>query len=200
MQGLACTSSTVSLPITGTLTPDGNISFTGTSSGGLTLTIIGTYAFELPRVPGISYPLNGTYSITDSCVSNQSGSMMGLAAIALEPGTYTGTFQSSSGNTFGVSMPLAQSGPDADGEYSVAPGMATITGSPCFSTGTITSSNVFGGYVDVTVNLNNNGTLEIMGSHPAGVPGPYIPKESYRVTGGTCASDTGSGLLTRTTS
>jgi hypothetical protein len=198
MQGLTCTSSIVTLPISGTITPEGNISFAGTSSEGLTLSAAGVIEYPPSPVPGIWYPLSGAYTLS-GCAGSQSGSIEGLSEAVLRAGTYTGTFQSASGNSFGVSMPIVQSGPDADGEYTLTSGTVAFTGSQCFSTGTITSSNVFGGNVDVTVSLNNNGTLEITGAH-APLPTFIIPVISYRVTGGTCGSDTGSGVLTWTAS
>ncbi|MGA7339658.1 MAG: hypothetical protein WBE72_21455 [Terracidiphilus sp.] len=186
--------SPVSVPIAGTLAADGNIAFTGTSSDGLTLSVNGVVTYPSAPVPGIYYPLDGAYAISGGCTASESGSVIGLAVLPLAT-TYTGTLQSASGSSYGASLTVAESGPNSQGVYTLS-GAATFTGNPCFSSGAITSSVVFGDNVDVTISLNNNSSLEFTAFAPPVPPNSLLTSILYNVSGGACAGDAGSGYLT----
>jgi hypothetical protein len=187
--------SPVSIPIAGILAPDGNISFTGTSSDGLTLSVTGVVAYPSGSPPpGIVYPLDGVYTIAGGCTASESGSIVGLSVLPLAT-TYTGTLQPASGNSYGMSLAVAESGPNGEGVYTLS-GAATFTGNPCFSTGTITSGVVFGDNVDLTISLSNNSSLEFTAYAPPVPPDTLLNVNLYSVAGGTCAGEMGSGVLT----
>jgi len=182
--GSSCYPVTQDIPVTGTLTTAREISLTSGAVSGQTLSMSGTAADNA---------IAGSYAITGGCAAENGGSIAGTVVPPFTD-TYSGIFGSVSGVSIGFSVTTTQSGPYSDGEYNVT-GSATFTGSPCFSSGTIASSTIFGDYIDVTIDANNNGVMQFSGlADVYGASGTAI-NGTYRVTGGTCAGDYGAGTI-----
>ncbi len=177
-----CYSLTEDVPFTGTITTAGAFSATSTQIASQTITVSGT-------ISGSTLS-SGTYSITGGCANGDKGTVTGYIVPPFT-NTYTGTFVSGL-TSVGVSVTTSQSGPTSDGIYQVT-GSATFTGSPCFSSGTITASEIAGGYMEVTISTPNGGTLEFAGEI-TNSSGKTITV-TYEVTAGTCAGNSGSGSL-----
>lgn len=194
MNNSSCYSLTADIPVTGTLTSTGNIDLTSAAVGGQTLSITGVaIVFTIPPATETIGTINGTYTISGGCADGQNGRVDGRLIPPVN-GVYTGTFESVSGQNIGVSLNVSQAGPNADGEFSVS-GPVTFTGSPCFTTGSITSSTIFGDYIDVTISASNNGTMEFTGEILDTVPVEI--DGLYKVTAGACAGDSGGGTVTQ---
>jgi hypothetical protein len=193
-QGSACYPISQDVPVSGSLTPLGNVTLTSTAVAGQTLTI--TALSNSVYVPATNpQVMFGNFTISGGCADGESGTVNGLVAPSLN-GVYAGTFQTVTGSTFGASISLLQGGPNVDGQYSVS-GSVVFTGSPCFSTGAIASSTIFGDYSDVTINTNDGGTMEFRGITFSPITTPMsILVEYYRITGGACDGQTGGGQIT----
>jgi hypothetical protein len=177
-------------PVTGTISSNGKLELSTTDINGLTLNISAIWSSGV-----IS---NGTYTVSGACEyeNGDHGSLTGFPVPPLS-GTYTGSFQSSSGVSVRATMVLSQSSFSADGIYSLA-GTATFSGSPCFSTGTIDVNAydfLVGGSVQFPL-MTSNGALLFQGQVTDGT-GNTITGQ-YEVTEGSCAGDVGSGSASRT--
>ncbi len=179
-----CLPSGQEISFTGTVTASGVISLTSAPFDNQTISVAA-------NTPGGGL-LTGTYKIAGGCAAGDNGGVLGW----VEPsytGTYAGTFQPASGNPVGVSMNIVQSVGNSDGEYNLT-GSAQFTGSPCFTTGTITSSTVFGEYVQVTLSTDNGGSVQFTGIAVA-VPQVVTFSGAYQITAGSCAGNSGSGSV-----
>jgi hypothetical protein len=183
-QGANCYQIDQAIPITGTITTDGTVSLTSAAVANQIFSVRGDV------LGGV---LDGTYAISGGCAAGESGTVIGELMPSLT-GTYTGTFYPASGAFTGATITVTQSGPNADGEFSL-PGTASFSGSPCFTTGTVTSSTVFGEYIQVTIGTDKGGVVQFTGLAAAVGSDDIFIDGSYAVTAGTCAGDTGSGVL-----
>ena len=178
--GSGCYQADEEIPFTGTITTGGSISLTSTAVANQTISVTGSTL-------GGSV-LNGTYKIADGCAAGDNGAVTGL----IEPsftGTYTGNLQPASGAAIAMNATLTQSGPSADGEYNLA-GSAQFSGSPCFTTGTITSSTVFGESVQVTIGTEQGSVVQFTAIAIA-TPSAITMEGEYQVTAGSCSGAAG---------
>ncbi len=108
-------------------------------------------------------------------------------------GKWTGTVTSVNGRTANILATIYETGPAFDG-FPILTGTALFSNSPCFTSGTLTGSQVgtsISGTIDTT-----NGSIEIGG---AGTP-LYSSDQlllNYWVQGGTCNGDYAQATLTR---
>jgi hypothetical protein len=171
--------------VSGTLSPSGVLvaTATGTSSG-QSIKFGGT-------VSGNTLS-GGTYSWSGLCLPGlSSGPLLGTMVPSYS-NTYTGSFVSSvSGLTIGTTIIATQSGPDSDGFYHLS-GTASFTESPCFSSGSITGSDVAGAFATVTIATNNGSTVTFTGVLTG--TGNTITGE-YQVSSGSCNGDNGTGSV-----
>jgi hypothetical protein len=178
-----CFALTTDVPITGTVSTAGVVSAISSAVGGQIITLSGTVASGSLTA--------GKYSIAGGCGNGDQGTVTGFIAPPFT-NTYTGTFQSISGVSVGATIAAIQSGPDANGLYAVT-GTATFTGSPCFTSATISSSAVSGAYVDLVL-ANNDGSQTSFVGYITDSTGKLV-SGSYQVVGGKCSGDQGSGVL-----
>jgi len=171
------------IPISGTITFSGSVSATSTAVSGQVITVSGTMSESTLSA--------GSYSITGGCAGGDKGTLTGFMTPSYS-NTYTGSFHSVSGITTGETFAMAQNGPDSDGFYHLS-GTATFTNSPCFTSGTISSSVVVGSYVAVAVTTNNSGTVAFAGNITDS-SGKTITGE-YEITSGACQGDSGTGSV-----
>jgi hypothetical protein len=177
-------------PVTGTISSNGNLQLSTTDINGLTLNIKGMWSSG-----SIS---SATYTISGKCEyeNGDHGSLTGFPVPSLS-GTYTGNFQSASGEQVKATMVLSQSGPNSHGIYSLT-GTAAFSGSPCFFGGTIDVNAydfMVGGVVQFPI-VTSHGALLFQGQVTNGT-GNTITGQ-YEVTEGSCAGDVGSGSASRT--
>lgn len=179
-----CYAITTDVPITGTVSTSG--AFTATSSAVATqvITISGTVTSTALTA--------GTYSITGGCATGDHGTVTGYAAPPYS-NIYSGNFISvPSRITIATMIATTQTGPDVDGFYHVT-GTATFSGSPCFSSGTISASTIAGSYMAITI-TTSNGTVNFDG-YDTDSTGKTV-SGAYSVTGGICSGDYGTGSVT----
>jgi hypothetical protein len=138
--------------------------------------------------------LTGTYSIAGGCAGGDRGTVSGTKVPSFS-GNWTGKFVSDLGQQVGVSTTLTQNSADADGFFSVS-GPVRFTNSPCFTTGTISTSLGIGGTILVDIATPDGGTTQFTGNATNLASGSPLTG-SYSVQGGTCGGDSGTGTLTR---
>jgi hypothetical protein len=134
----------------------------------------------------------GTYAIAGGCAGGEKGTASGYVVPPFT-NTYTGTFALATGGTAAATVTTVQTGPTADGIYQVT-GSATFNGSPCLTSGTISFSEISGGYFGVTITSTNGAALNFVGDITDST-GKTIQGE-YEFTAGSCAGASGSGTLT----
>lgn len=144
-----------------------------------------------PGQSGTVVAMEGTGTLTGPCPGSST-----VAARLVPPtnGTFAGTFNSSGLSGADLSASLSESGPDVHGYFHIA-GDLTLTGSPCFSSATITDSTVFGG--DAVLNLDTDSGQASMTAVPLFVSAT-APEELAAVLviqSGPCANLVGSALL-----
>jgi hypothetical protein len=178
------------IPVTGTvttasITTAGTISLTSSSVSGQGISVKGTIA-----AGGSEEVLEGSYTIAGGCAAGDKGTVEGMT-VPSYTNTYSGTFVSVSKISVPVSMTIAQTGPNSDGIYQ-ATGSANFTGSNCFSTATISSSEILGDYMAITMATNSGGSVSFIGEV---VDTNGTLAGNYQVTAGTCVGDYGTGTL-----
>ena len=192
--GSSCYPVTQDIPVTGSVTPAGVLTLRSATVAGQILSMSGNaFALTGSSSDAISGVFSGTYTISGGCAAGENGTVAGTL-ISPVNGDYAGSLRSDSGLSIGVNFDATQTGPNADGEYGVS-GTVSFSGSLCFSTGTITSSTIYGQFIDVTIAASNGGTMqftgEILDTEPMTIDG------LYSMTAGNCAGDLGGGTLTK---
>jgi hypothetical protein len=185
----SCYPSQATFPVTGSLI-----------SGQLTL----MPTFKLPPEFG-TFSLNATVSANlttfqGETLENGCGLPIPLLTttgqqVASFAGTWTGTLTSVSGPSATIAATIIEAGPDGTGFPSLS-GNVTISGSPCFTAGTLAGNQV-GNSLSATI-TTTNGTIEI--PELLGV-GAFLNSSNqlvvtYSVQGGTCNGDYAQGTLT----
>jgi len=187
--GSNCYTAATDIPITGAITTKSVLSISSAPVAGQILTVTGI-AVVTPSGNGA---IGGTYTIAGGCAGGDNGMVIGI----LQPpftNTYTGSMTLGlSNSSIAMTMTTVQSGPDADGEYSVT-GSATFGGTACFTKGTITSSAIFGGEIQVSITTDNNGSVQFTGMANPNPDGISI-LASIKATSGSCAGQIGIGIL-----
>lgn len=175
------------IPVTGTVSSAGALSLTSSAVQQQTVKLTGTMSGgEIA---------SGTYSVSGGCGNGEHGTITGFAVPSFT-GTYSGTFASASGLVIDTTDTLTQSTtPSSDGSYTVS-GSSTYTGSPCFTSGSIATSLVVGGFVQVQITTGNG--LVLFTGTITDSTGNTITG-NYSITGGSpgCAGDSGTGSVTR---
>jgi len=173
------------IPFTGSMTTRGAISLTSAVVASQTISISGSTLGS-----GL---ITGTYKIAGGCAAGDSGTIEALVDPSFT-GTYAGTMQPTSGASVDVSAAIVQAGPNADGEFSVT-GTAEFSGSPCFTSGTITSSTVLGEYIQITMSTDKGGAVQFTA---LGIALPQVTEieGAYQITAGPCAGASGTVNVT----
>lgn len=179
------------IPITGTLSSNGDLTASSTAVEGQTLAFSGVWSNGT-----IS---SGTYSISGGCADGDHGTVTGFPVPSFT-GNYNGTFVSASGVQVKVAISLTQTAsPDSGGFYGLS-GSATFTGSPCFSTGTIevgAFSWATGGFVQLAIDTPEPTADLVMFAGQITDPSGNTINGNYSVTGTVCSGDSGTGSATR---
>jgi hypothetical protein len=191
--GTNCFPGGAQIPITGSVTPSGSLTLTSSPVDGQSLSITGLAISGIgnPSNAGVTGILAGDFKIAGGC--RQSGSVKG-SQIPSVTGSYTGQLHSASGRFITVTIKADEKGPDARGYYSIS-GPVTFKGSTCFASGTVTSSAIYGRYIDMKIATDKGDVLDFNGEILPSTS--LILDGNYRVTGGTCPDDQGGGALAR---
>lgn len=181
-----CFDHLITVGLTGALTGSG-VSLTSSSVAGQVMTITGSMTDNT---------LTGTYTISGGCADGDHGSVTGNK-IASITSTLSGTFTTSSNQTFDVAAQVTQGSASSEGSFGVT-GTATFSNS-CFSSGTIKSGTFpSGSYIigtSVVLEIETvNGIVVFTGTAS---PGASEVDGDYTVSGGTC-DQTGLGRLIAT--
>jgi hypothetical protein len=178
-----CFDHRTTVSLTGTLT-DSSVSLTSASVGGQVMTITGSMTDNT---------LSGTYKITGGCGDGQQGSVTGNRIPSITS-TLSGTFTTSSQQTFDVTAQVTQGSASPEGSFGIS---GTVTfGNTCLSSGTITSGTFPSGsfMIGTAVVLRietSNGIVTFTGT---GEPTGNEVNGDYTVSGGSC-DQTGAGRL-----
>jgi hypothetical protein len=175
---------------TGTINSQGQLSVT---SNNVQSKVINVTAAVSPDGKTIT---NGTYNITGTaCAAGDHGTVTGFLVQPFT-GTFSGTF-TSSGGTANVSANVTQSSTaDASGLYQLT-GIVALSGTPCFTSATVSSSGIAGVLMLLNLNANDGSTITF-----AGVASDGTAKNitgTFSISGGTggCSGESGTGTLSR---
>lgn len=181
------------------------VSLTGTLSGP-SLSIITDAPVNgqiiTATLSGSATSLTGTYTLDGgTCAPGDHGT---LSARLLPPvdGTWKGTFTPTAvppASPFSVTAVLTQSNtPDPNG-FLVLNGTVTLTGSTCFTSGTVTAIPTLSAGQSLTLNLatDNLGEIAVGGLYDDTQTPNVISPAAYHVNAGPCAGDGGNLILTR---
>jgi hypothetical protein len=160
------------VPISGTISSDGTFMLSGITLPDLSV------QFELHgTIPGKSQSTwPGTYSLhvspsnTTNCTFNQDGSFNAVPYSLLQ-GTFSGSVTDYLGSTVTVNLQISQLAPvvaavgtrQVPGVSTPYSGTVTVTGSPCFVSGTIQSGSISGDVVSASVLMNDGTSAALLG-------------------------------------
>jgi len=191
VDGSNCFDRLTTIALTGTLTGS-DVSLTSASVNGQVANFTGTISDD--ALNGANSAFTGTYTISGGCANGDHGSVTGIR-IPFIGNTLSGTFTSSSGETYDVSGDQAQdSTPSKEGSFGITGTVSFRTS--CFSSGTIkpgtfpSGSFIIGTSVALEIKTDN-GTVTFVGTlnrDRSEISGNYV------VSGGTCGQ-TGTAVL-----
>lgn len=163
------------------------ITFTTAPVQGQTITF--TSADFPPVLPVPNSVVVGSYTISGGiCTAGEKGSF----TASLMP-TLTGTWKGSLLGLFNgdVTDTLSQTGPDPHGFYHLS-GTFTFAGSPCFTSGTIANSQLFGGTMNAVIDTNDGGQTLLNAAFDT--PPPRLDS-TFSIQSGACSTNTGTATL-----
>ncbi len=173
----------------------GTITFSTAPVRGQTITF--TSGSQLPTLPGLNNLLNGSFTLSGGTCSPEVRGVLAGGVVTPATGTWKGAFTPSlvGAVPLGVTANLMQSGPDAHGFFQIS-GTFAFTGSKCFTSGTITSSNVVGASATFTIVTNDSSQLFFSAMLPDAANGASL-QGPYQIQTGACSFDSGDGLLNK---
>jgi len=177
-------------PVTGSL-----------NNGQLTLTPSGP-----PPLPIERFTLSATVSASlntlqgnglnyETCASSLPFTVNGQQ-IASFAGKWAGTVKSVSGPSTTISVNLIEGGPDSSG-FPALSGNATISGSPCFTTGAFAGHQIGNTLAGIISTKNGNIQIPQIGGPVANLDSSNQLLITYSVQGGSCNGDNAQGALSR---
>jgi hypothetical protein len=148
----------------------------------------------------------GTYTYTDlsgytNCLVDQTNPLT-AAALAPFSGTYLGSLTSQSSSitlSLTVSQGAATSVPNSPGPYLPLTGTITVTGTPCFTSGTLSTTSIsqIGGDQFTLAFSMTDGSLALVNGEFASPAESSLTQVSFAVIGGQCNGSTYTGSLTQ---
>ena len=169
---------------------DGVISMTTVPVRGQTITL--TSGSLPPPLPGSNTTIFGSWKLTGgTCADGLQGNVSARLVRSLTgtwKGNVTGLFNA------GVTAVLTQTGPDAHGFFHLS-GSFSFSGSACFTSGTISNSQLTGATFDVLINTSDAGQTELSGTMDN--LGPAAMQSTFDILSGVCSGEFGLGRLTQ---
>jgi hypothetical protein len=144
----------------------------------------------------------GTYTVTAQksgqpiCTNSNNGDNGSLTGseISEVTGTYSGTLTSSvnGADITTTAQLVGTSTADSNGLYHVT-GTFTFAGDACFTSATITSSEIYGNQFSIVTTGSDGSTITLTGTTSASAQ--LLTVTNYAVSGGACNGDMGKGVL-----
>ena len=190
LEGTSCVGADTNILLTGSVDGDNNATLISQPFGGTTLTIKGQVAANGKGMAGATWTFAG-----GPCASLGTANVTATNYNTIG-GTYVGTFMDTNNNSMGVSAFLQQTTqPDANGQFSIS-GTATFPANGCFTEQpTVTSSLVTGDSLSMTYTDPGSGAvLTVTGSFNSAAT--VLTIANWKITGGTCNGDAGTGSWT----
>lgn len=189
------------LTFSGTIDSSGRLKLVSSAYQNQIVTAAGTVSAD-----GSTLSL-GSFSVAGGCADKVAGTLAGNRIPSLT-GTFSGSFTLSNltvpGSTVvSVVMRLTQATAPTGFGYTLSDGTVTITGTPCFSKGSITTPGlgnpfaanaVFGKHFIVSFAMDDGSTLTATGESDLAAAQPRV---LFTVNGGQCSGDFISGTFTR---
>jgi hypothetical protein len=173
----------------------GSITLTTAPIRGQTITFISSTLIS--PIAEQNQVLSGTFTLDGGTCAPGTKGPMSAALVTSAAGNWKGTLTPSlqGATPLSATATLAQNGPDAHGFFQIS-GSLAITGSPCFTSGTITSGSLLGWNANLTITTNDGGQMVFSPQLPSlatssGLHGPY------QIVTGACSFDSGDGVLTK---
>jgi hypothetical protein len=186
----------IGIPFTGTVDSTGNVKLVSSPSNGQVVTLSGVVSSDGSTLAG------GRYSVVGGCADKDSGTATGYRVPNIS-GTYTGSGTLGGGalgstpQQITVSGQITQASVATDFSYPLSSSI-TVSGIPCFSSGT-SMSQPFGGFIFgkqfiVIYTMNDGSQFSLSGEVDA--TGKVLTT-IFLVTSGACNLDFANGTLTR---
>lgn len=179
----------------GTTSFGGVINFKTAPVRGQTITFVSSSL--IGTIPGQNQVLNGSFTLDGgTCAPGAQGPMSGTVVSSVT-GNWKGPLTPSlqGATPISATATLTQNGPDAHGLFQISGNLA-FTGSPCFTSGTITSGSILGTNASLTITTNDGGQMVFLPQLPSQVTGSGL-HGLYEIVTGACSFDSGDGLLTK---
>lgn len=188
----------ISIPFAGTVDSTGNVNLISSPSNGQVITLSGVVSSDGGTLAG------GKYSVTGGCADKDSGTATGyripnISGAYAGSGTLGGTAVGVTPQQITVSGQITQATVPTDFSYSLSSSIS-ITGIPCFSSGTSVSQPqplggiIFGKHFIVLYTMNDGSQFSMSGEVDST---GKILTTIFLVTSGTCNKDFANGTLTR---
>lgn len=177
------------IPYTGILSGD-RLDLTSSAVNGEILAIHGTLDASGTKFHAESLTLTGPCSGTVTALTGPNGPGSNYDPLGNQQPALQGSWSTNPANPNPqITLQLTQAAaPDAHGQFALA-GTASVTGSPCFTTGTLQSpSFVSGGEGQLTIRFNDGSTLssKLLAFALQGVAKSVVSIDSATITGGNC--------------
>lgn len=179
-----CFALTTIATVTGGISPQGTLNVTTNNIQSKVITVNASVSSDGKFISGGSYNITGT-----ACAAGDHGTITGFQVQPVA-GAYSGQIIGNLG-TATINATLTQSPTaDAKGLFSLTGGV-TFVSSPCFTSATITSSEVARVLVILNLTANDGSTIDFTGV--ATDPTAKTIEGNFTITGGTggCAGDAG---------
>ncbi len=200
---MSCASSTAAFAVHGTVSPEGKLTLASGATGfaGGALSISGAPAPDQHSLVDPVLTLTGGTcgAITTAPDTLRPADGVTTTGQQYQPitGSYSGTFTDTHGAAGAVDATLSQpTQPDTNGVYHLT-GTATFANNPCLVSPVITDSTVTGNQISATY-TDPNTHASITGTGTFSPDATTLTINNWVLTGD-CDSDTGTGLLTRST-
>lgn len=190
LEGTSCVGTDTDILLTGSVDGDNNVTLVSSAFGGTTLTLKGAAAANGKGMAGATWSFAG-----GPCASLGTANVTATYYSTIG-GTYQGTFTDTSNQQLAVSSFLQQTTqPDSNGQFAIS-GSATFPANGCFTQQpTVTSSLVTGNSLSMTLTDPTSGSvLTANGSFNSAAT--VLTIANWKITGGTCNGDSGTGSLT----
>jgi hypothetical protein len=188
----SCFGSQAMLQFSGSIASGDELKITSQAYNNQIVFLTGTLSTDGSLLTGGSYTVSANKSSQPSCDNGDTGSLSG-ARLAAVNGTFAGSLTSSvTGTTYAATAQLTQASSATNGIYGVT-GTFSLSGLSCFSSGSITAGTLVGNHLTLTA-TSGNASLKLQGTVNAAAQ--EVTVTTYTLSGGSCATDSGTGALT----
>lgn len=203
----SCFSPLEPVPVTGTISSNGQLTMTSSAVNNQIITVVGNLAPGGVSYSGVTYSVSNGTGSQAGCAAGDQGTVAAMPAYPLSS-TYTGNITSqSTGDVFPATANIStQTATFNTAPYLTLAGTISVTGSSCFSKGSLTPGFQSGGGVYNVVFGNEllfivpvggtTSTSQDIAIFATVAKGGSVLNAVYAFGGGLCGDDSGSGTLT----